>query len=57
MGDGVKYGGTVFHPTQPGIINIDPEGGAQHYEPNPDKEPEVIEEDTDKEDEEEMEGK
>ena len=51
VGDGVKFGGTVFYPTQPGAINNDPEGGYEHYEPNPNVEPEFIEEDTDKEDE------
>ncbi len=51
LGDGIKYGGTVFFPTQPTTINNDPEGGYEHYEPYPNVEPELIEEDTDKEDE------
>ena len=50
IGDAIKYGGTVFFPTQPNTINNDPEGNVEHYEPNPDKDPELIEEDTDKED-------
>lgn len=40
----------MFFPIQPTAINADPEGGYEHYEPYPDKEPDLIEEDTDKED-------
>lgn len=55
IGDGIKYGGTVFYPTQPSLVNSDPEGAYEHFEPNPKDEPELIEEDTDKEDEGDME--
>jgi hypothetical protein len=35
----------------------DPEGFGEHYEPNPDEEPEILESDTDKEEEKEMDDK
>lgn len=49
IGYGIKSGGSVFIPTEPGDIENDPEGLNEHPEPNPDKEIEVIEVDTDKE--------
>lgn len=37
----MKYGGSVFIPTEPADQEIDPEGIVEFPEPNPDKEPVV----------------
>lgn len=55
IGFGIKYGGPVFLPEEPAIIQNDPEGLSEHPEPNPKDKPEEIEPDTDKEDNEENE--
>ena len=52
IGNSVKYGGNIFYPFTPLVIENDPEGTEEHAEPNPDKEPEIIESDTDKDPEE-----
>lgn len=52
IGTGIRQLGNVYYPFIPGIIEKDPEGRTEFKEPNPDKEPEIIETDTDKEDEE-----
>lgn len=56
IGYGNRSFGGLFYPLSPGNIEKDPEGRTEYREPNPDKEPEIIEEDTDKEDENEMDG-
>lgn len=43
--------GTLFFPLSPDIVQNDPEGLVEYKEPNPDKEPEIIESDSDKEEE------
>lgn len=41
IGDGVKYGGPIFIPTEPADLEVDPEALPEQPEPNPDKEPVV----------------
>ncbi len=49
IGDGIKYGGSVFIPTEPEDVENDPEGIDEFPEPNPKDEPIIIESDTDEE--------
>lgn len=55
IGFGNKLNGSTYYPLTPDSIEADPEGLTEYKEPNPDKEPEVIESDSDKEVEEEKE--
>lgn len=49
IGHGVRFGGVLFHPTQVGKIDKDAKGLEEHPEPNPDKEPVIVEPDTEME--------
>ena len=49
IGDGIKFGGIAFYPNVPLEIGKESEGFDEYAEPNPDKEPEIIEDDTDEE--------
>lgn len=48
VGNGIKFGGPIFIPVEPGLIVDEPEGLDEHIEPNPDKDPVIIESDSDK---------
>ena len=50
IGNGVRLGGNVYYPLIPNDIEKDPEDNIEYKEPNPDKEPEIIESDSDRED-------
>jgi len=47
IGDGSRLGGILYNPLQVNELVKDPEGEVEHSEPNPDKEPVVIEPNTD----------
>ncbi len=52
IGDGIRNNGFKFYPLNPDMIQDDPEGLNEYKEPNPDIEPEIIETDSEKENEE-----
>jgi hypothetical protein len=52
IGDGIRSNGYKFYPLNPEVIQDDPEGLTEYKEPNPDIEPEIIETDSEKENEE-----
>lgn len=52
LGNGNRQYGSIYYPYKPGEIENDPEGLSEYREPNPDKEPEIIESDSDRENEE-----
>jgi hypothetical protein len=47
IGYGIRSNGNSYYPMTPNLIEQDPEGLTEYKEPNPDKEPEVIEPDSD----------
>ena len=49
IGFGIRKNSNNFYPLIPKLIGKDPEGKTEYREPNPDKEPEIIEPDTDEE--------
>lgn len=50
IGNCIRSNGLNYFPLSPGLILEDPYEKKEFNEPNPDKEPEIIESDTDKED-------
>ena len=48
IGFGFRKLGTTYYPYTPLNVEKDPEGLKEYREPNPDKDPEIIESDTDK---------
>lgn len=51
IGNGVRLGSNMYYPLHPNEICKDPEDNEEFSEPNPNKEPDIIESDSDIEDE------